>query len=145
MAARLSRKPNDVMRIAVQPETPASVIMKRFLYLKMFLAVTLLVNFILFHMKGNRSMRTFLPDGGVLSRIISAGLLRIERIPDMMVTSITRDTDTEMATMLITTGIGVSIGGMSYICMYAPYITRGNSVLPTKTPSHPPAMLALSA
>jgi len=118
---------------------------KRFLYLKIFLAVTLLVNFIRFHKKVTLSINTLLPLGGVFGRIISAGTLRIERRLDMTVTSKTSDTDVVTDIRLIVTGIGVSIGGISYICKYAPYMIRGNRLLPTNTPSHPPMALALIA
>jgi len=82
----------------------------------MFLAVTLLVNFIRFHKGVILSISTLFPIGGDLGLIISAGTFRIDCKLDITVTNITIETDVDTAIRLITTGIGVSIGGISYIC-----------------------------
>ena len=53
---------------------PITVIRKRFLYLKIFLAVTLDVNDILFQIKPMCSSKIFLPIFGVLGRIRTDGV-----------------------------------------------------------------------
>ena len=59
---------------AVQPATPITVIRNLALYLKRFLAVTLDVKFICFHINGIFSRRIRLPGLGALGRIRVAAL-----------------------------------------------------------------------
>ena len=57
----------------VQPATPITVIKNFFLYLNKFLAVTLFVNFILFHINVIFSNSILLPGVGAFGNISVAG------------------------------------------------------------------------
>src|ERR1035437_4249241 len=76
-----SLSPKPVSIRAVHPAIPITVIKKRFLYRKIFLAVTFSMNPILFHIKGIFSRRTRFPILGALGRKSIAGVaLREARI-----------------------------------------------------------------
>ena len=111
----------------------------------MFLDVTLLMKPKRFHINGSLSRKILFPAGGDFGRSICAGELRIKRRHAANVTAKTVPEEAVIAIRLITTGIEVSIGGMTYIVEYAPEIMSGKAVLPEKTPSKPPKKLALKA
>ena len=68
-----SLSPNPAIISAVHPPTPIIVIINLFLYLNIFLAVTFLVKFNLFHINVIRSNKTRFPGFGAFGLINVAG------------------------------------------------------------------------
>ena len=130
---------------AVHPAIPITVIKNRFLYLRIFRAVTLPVKDILFQMKPIRSSMTFLPFFGDFGRSSIAG----SSVNSPIHAAITATTVTNTAIATATMHKAICGAGTRpstvYTVFHAVNIMPGNVLSPTKHPITPPVSEATAA
>ena len=110
-----SRSPNPVSSRALQPATPTTVIIKRFLYRNRLRAVTLTEKGSRRHTKGMCSSQMRLPALGAFGRMRAAGQARNSAHVAHSVASRILPTVTAAAQMAMSVRKGVAVSGRKYI------------------------------
>ena len=137
--------PKPATSKALQPAMPITVMKKRFLYRKIFRAVTFQLNEKCDHSSGTRSSRIFLPIFGALGRIswlgTSISSLYTAANAASIVTPMTRPLASSMSP-----GCSTNFSsGRLYMRFHALKMTLGKIYMPSEQPRIEPNMPAMKA